>query len=82
MKKTKEKQTFIFETVATGFWTRSWYVKATSQKEALKKLNGNDFDPSDEEIEYHDDLDNVECTSESGFDFWGIQEDHQSLNTK
>lgn len=76
MKKTKEKQTYIFETQATGYWTRTWYVKANSKKEALAKLNDGFID--DDSVDYKDELDDADCTAESDFEFWGIAEENKS----
>jgi len=61
----KEKSKYYFETQATGYWTRTWVVEAESQEEAYEKLN----EGLDKTIDFKDDLDDVECTAESDFEY-------------
>lgn len=70
-------QTYIYETQATGHWTRIWSVKANSEEEALAKLNDGFID--DDSVDYKDEFEDAECTAESEFEFWGIAEDHKKL---
>jgi hypothetical protein len=75
MKET-EQQTYIYETQATGHWTRTWTVKANSEEEALAKLNDGLID--DDSVDYTDEFDDAECTAESDFEFWGIAEENKT----
>jgi hypothetical protein len=70
-------KTYIYETQATGHWTRTWSVKANSEEEALAKLNDGFID--DDSVDYTDEFEDAECTAESDFEFWGIAEDHKKL---
>lgn len=71
-------KTYIYETQATGTWTRLWYVKANSEEEALAKLNDGFID--DDSVDYTDEFEDAECTAESDFEFWGVED--WELNNK
>ena len=68
-------KTYIYETQASGTWTRTWSVKANSEEEALAKLNDGLYD--DDSVDYKDEFEDAECTAESEFEFWGVEEDHK-----
>lgn len=65
-------KTYIYETQATGTWTRTWSVKANSEEEALAKLNDGLYD--DDSVDFEDRFEDAECTAESDFEFWGEEE--------
>jgi hypothetical protein len=50
---------FEFCSTAIGYWTRTRTIEAESLDEARRKL-----DHDDETVEYEDDLESAECTSE------------------
>lgn len=68
-------KTYIYETQASGTWTRTWSVKANSEEEALAKLNDGLYD--DDSVDFEDSFEDAECTAESDFEFWGVAEDHK-----
>lgn len=70
-------KTYIYETQATGTWTRVWSVKANSEEEALAKLNDGLYD--DDSVDFEDNFEDAECTAESDFEFWGTAEDNIEL---